>query len=211
MADPGCTRSARRRWLAGAATWALGGIEARAASAAPAPSTTTGPAPSGWAEPRREPPALALHCEDGRIRALPDCLRGAVTAVQLMFTGCNGSCPVQGALFAQIASRLPAQGFQLLSLSVDALGDSPPTLAHWQARFGAPTRAWRAAVPAVADVDRLAAFLRGLPPGMANGAHTAQVFVFDAQGRLAHRSGDNPEAAWVEALMVHVARGGRSG
>lgn len=161
------------------------------------------PPPTGWVNPRSAAPAPALACADGRRRTLRQLLAGQVSAVQLIFTGCNGSCPTQGALFAAVAQQLPPFGLQLLSISIDALGDTPATLAEWQGRFGRHAF-WQAGVPAVADVDPLTEFLRGLR-GSA-GTHTAQVFVFDRQARLAYRTGDAPASSLVAGLLTHVAQ-----
>lgn len=187
---------ARRRWLGFAALAGWAAPAARAAAAEP---------PTGWVEPRLPAPGLALQCADGRQHPLRELLGGRVTAVQLMFTGCNTSCPAQGALFAQVAGHLPPLPLQLLSISIDALGDDAKTLAQWQGRFGAHG-AWAAGVPAVADVDPLASFLRGVPAKA--GTHTAQVFAFDRQARLVYRTGDSPRAGLVVDLLTHIARQG---
>jgi len=180
----------RRQLLALAALWAHG---ARAAVEEP---------PTGWVNPRQIAPALSLQCADGRPRNLRQLLAGRVTAVQLMFTGCTTSCPLQGALFAQVAGKLPPQNLQLLSISIDALGDDAKTLAQWQGRFGHHA-AWAAGVPAVGDVDALAGYLRGVSARA--GTHTAQVFAFDSQARLVYRTGDAPRAALVVELLTHIA------
>jgi len=188
------TRLSRRRLLALAGLCAGG---ARAAAAKPPPT--------GWVNPRQPAPALPLQCADGRPRTLRQLLGGRVSAVQLMFTGCNASCPVQGALFAQVAGQLPPLGMQLLSISIDALGDDAQTLRQWQGRFGSHAD-WAAGVPAVADVELLAGFLRGMP--VKAGTHTAQVFVFDRQARLVYRTGDAPRASLVMDLLTHIAGNG---
>jgi protein SCO1 len=181
----------RRRLLA-AAGLAAGGVQAAAVEEPPV----------GWVNPRALAPALMLQCADGRQRNLRQLLGGRVTAVQLMFTGCTTSCPVQGALFAQVAGKLPPQDLQLLSISIDALGDDAKTLAQWQGRFGHHA-AWAAGVPAVADVDPLASYLRGVSARA--GTHTAQVFAFDRQARLVYRTGDSPRAGLVVDLLAHIA------
>lgn len=184
----------------------LGAIAAAGTWSAGAQATIASPPPTGWVRPRLAPPAMALTASDGKPRSLPGLLAGKVTAVQLMFAGCSTSCPIQGALFAELASRLPPNSpFQLLSISVDALSDSPAALADWLGRFGRPG-AWTAAVPSVAEVDRVASYLRGVPA--AAGSHTAQVFVADRSGQLCYRTGDAPDIAFLTALLAHVARGG---
>lgn len=66
--------------------------------------------------------------------------------------------------------------------------------------------AWAAGVPAVADVDPLASYLRGVPAKALT--HTAQVFAFDREARLVYRTGDSPPAALVVELLAHIARQG---
>lgn len=158
--------------------------------------------PTGWVLPRLAAPPIAVTGTDGRLQTLSDVLAGKVSAVQLMFTGCSSTCPPQGALFAAIAERLRSSDVRLLSISIDALGDTPAKLAAWQARFGRQ-RVWDTAVAQVADVDRLAAFVRGAPG--TPGTHTAQVFVFDAQARLCYRTGDAPAVGDIETLLTQVA------
>jgi protein SCO1/2 len=174
--------------------------------------------PCAWAQPAAVPahdpfgpmrpplpaPKLRLTREDGSAFDLPTQLRGRISAVQLMFTGCSATCPIQGALFAALAPMVAAQReMQLLSLSIDPLGDSPQALAAWRARFGAATN-WQAAVPGVRDVDRLLDFLRGRAQGVDR--HTAQIYLFDRQARLAYRTADMPPARFVADLMNELSR-----
>jgi protein SCO1/2 len=162
-------------------------------------------APTGWVQPRLPAPPLRITMADGRSSALASAVANKVTAVQLMFTGCSSTCPPQGALFAAVAQSLTRADVQLLSVSIDALGDTPSKVASWQARFGHHS-AWRTAVADVKDVDRLGDFMKG-HAGKA-GTHTSQVFVFDRQGRLSYRTGDSPSAREVHELLTHIAQSG---
>jgi protein SCO1 len=173
--------------------------------------TGLAPVASLWAAARGgdiEPPqpALALTLTDTNRRrtSLAEILRGQTTLVQLMFTGCGTVCPAQGLLFATLAGRPRPQPARWLSISIDTLGDDPARLRAWQARFGLHP-SWLAAVPDTADVDRLSEFLRGGP--VKPGTHGTQVFVFDAQARLVHRTADNPSVAEIEALIRRHAGG----
>lgn len=186
----------RRRLVAAAGAWLL--APQGDARAAPLP-------PTGWVSPPQPAPPLGLLGTDGQERGWPVVLAGKVTAVQLIFTGCSATCPTQGALFAAMAQRLRSNDVQLLSISIDALGDDPRTLAAWQGRFGAHA-AWLAAVPRPRDVDRIADFLKGAQG--VPGTHTAQVFVFDRRAQLRYRTGDWPAAETLAALIDHVARNG---
>ncbi len=111
--------------------------------------------------------------------------------------------PGAGSALRRLGRATQPQPAQLLSISIDVLGDTPDTVAAWQRRLG-PHAAWRGAVAHPNDVDRLAAYLKGA--ASRSGTHTAQVFVFDRQGRLSHRTGDNPGMGELEALIDGVGR-----
>jgi protein SCO1/2 len=183
----------------------LAALAALAACATVRPLAAAVPSEGGTAP---SAPAIVVTGTDGRERPLADLLAGKRTAVQLMFTGCSATCPIQGAFFAALAARVRAPDVQLLSLSIDALGDDPAALRAWQARFGRHP-SWLAAVPKPADVDRLADFMRGRAGR--RGTHTAQVFVFDADARLRHRSDDAPALGEVEALLAQLSDRARLG
>jgi protein SCO1/2 len=166
------------------------------------------PAPAhdafGPVRPPLPAPRLQLTGEDSKAFELAARLRGRISAVQLMFTGCSAVCPIQGALFAALAPLVAgAREMQLLSLSIDALGDSPAALRAWRARFGAPAN-WHTAVPRAGDVDRLLDFLRGRAQGVDR--HTAQIYLFDRQARLAYRTAEMPPARFVADLMGELSR-----
>jgi protein SCO1 len=160
--------------------------------------------PFGPVRPPQSAPRLPLTGDDGKRFELTGRLRGRVTALQLMFTTCSATCPIQGALFAAVAPLLAGQReMQLLSLSIDPLGDSPQALRGWLARFGTHTL-WQAALPRIEDVDRLLDFVRGRAAGADR--HTAQVYLFDRQARLAYRTADMPPARFVADMMVELSR-----
>lgn len=173
------------------------------ALARPLKAGASAPAPTGWLEPRLPAPAVTYLAADGQRRPLQQVLMGKVTAVQLMFAGCATTCPPQGALFAAVAERMRAPACQLLSLSIDTLGDTPASVQAWQARFGRYA-GWQVGVGETATIDRVAEFLKGAPARA--GTHTAQVFVFDRLARLTYRSADLPASADIEALLAKLAR-----
>jgi len=156
----------------------------------------------GLVLPRLPAPDLALTDTQGRTIGLSAQLRGKVTAVQLMFAGCSSICPIQGAVFASVAQKLKTRDAQLLSLTVDPLGDSPQALRSWLDRFGQHSL-WHAGSPRVQDVDALAEFLRGFPPKA--GTHSSQVFLFDRQTKLAFRTAELPSAEQIVELLAMLA------
>jgi protein SCO1 len=166
--------------------------------------------PFGPLRPPLPAPRLSLTGDDGKRFELTERLRGRITALQLMFTTCSATCPIQGALFGAVAPLIDTQReMQLLSLSIDPLGDSPQAVRAWLARFGAHARPhtnWQGAVPRVEDVDRLLDFVRGRAAGADR--HTAQVYLFDRQARLAYRTADMPPARFIADTMGQLSRMG---
>jgi len=157
----------------------------------------------GPVRPPQALPPLPLVGDDGQRTDLASRLRGRTTALQLMFTGCSATCPIQGALFGAIAPMVAGKPeLQLLSISIDPLADGPQALRSWLARFGA-TAQWRAAAPRVDDVDRLLELLRGRARGPDR--HTAQVYLFDRRARLAYRTADMPPARFVADMLGELA------
>jgi protein SCO1 len=175
-------------------------------TASPAVAQTAAPAhePFGPLRPPLAAPHLPLTGDDGKRFELTERLRGRITALQLMFTGCSATCPIQGALFGATAPLITGQReMQLLSLSIDPLGDSPKALRSWLERFGAHAN-WQAAVPRVEGVDRLLDFVRGRAAGADR--HTAQIYLFDRQARLAYRTADMPPARFIADVMGQLSR-----
>lgn len=196
------SRPERRRWLRGAAAMASGVAVVGAGPWAWAAAQAHNAA--GPVTPPQPAPALPLTLHDGRASSLQALLAGQVTALQLVFTGCSATCPIQGALFGAVQAGLPrAPGVQLLSVSIDALGDTPAALARWRQGFGAGPN-WRAAVPTVKGVDTLLDFLRGRQAGP--DGHTAQVHYFNRRGALVMRSADFPPPAQVLSLLAALQR-----
>ncbi len=180
-------------------------IERRAVLVALAalPTLATAHDPFGRVEPARPAPALPLRDAAGRNADLATRLRGHVTAVQLMFTTCSATCPLQGALFGATAPLLRHADAKLLSLSIDPLNDDPKALATWLARFG-PSPAWQAAAPRVADVEPLFELLSGRAAGPDR--HSTQVYLFDRRARLVYRTPELPPPRHVAELIETIAR-----
>lgn len=194
----------RRRLLQAGAAWlALPAVAARAQAQAPAKAH----APPGPVQPALAAPALRLTPSSGPAETLPALLKGRVTALQLMFTGCSATCPIQGAMFAEVQRQLAAvqapADWRLLSVSIDPLSDGAPQLKAWLERFGAQPARWRAAAPDVKEVDTLFNFLQGETDGVDR--HSSQVFVFDRQAALAWRTLDLPSLKQVMTALQNVA------
>lgn len=173
-------------------------------------------------------PDLQITDHQGRARALRDLLGGHISVVQTMFTGCSTVCPIQGALFARVQQHLAQtharQVVQLLSISIDPLGDSPQALNAWLQRLQAPSLTktptptqtqtqtptpprWSAAVPKMADVTALQRGLDGATTSSAKPAdeHSSRLYFFDAQARLRWRSSELPSVDEVMRVVVQMA------
>jgi protein SCO1 len=187
-------RPTRRSFLIGAASLGLG------AHAAPLQAHAV----AGPVDPPEAPPPLKLTLDDGGASALQALLKDRVSAVQLMFTSCQATCPIQGALFADAAKKLGERkkAAQLVSISIDPARDTPQALRAWMKRFGASAR-WRAAQPEKAQLESLVGFLKSKNP--APDPHTAQVYYFDRKARLVLRSVDFPPAHDIVRLLEQLA------
>lgn len=155
----------------------------------------------GPIRPPVPPPPLVLTLHNGQRHALQALLRGRITALQLMFTSCSATCPLQGAIFAALQRRMasttttatktglplddrPGQS-QLLSISIQPLVDDAAALAAWRLRFDAGAR-WLTGAPPPQKADLMLEFL-GAGSGNPHDRHIAQTYLFDTQGRLAFR------------------------
>lgn len=191
-------KDAARRHLLGAAGAAI------AAACWPAISAAQHAA-FGIVRPALMVPNIAVTDMRGASVDLARMLRGHVTAVHLMFTGCTATCPIQGAIFADAQARLDAAdtSLRLLSVSIDPLGDDVPALRAWLQRFGARQDRWTAALPKPQGVDPLLDFVRGRASGADR--HTAQAYLFNRRAELVFRSADVASGESLVATLRQLA------
>jgi protein SCO1/2 len=154
-------------------------------------------------------PDMPVVMADGRTTDLVTLTRGRVTAVNFVLTGCGSICPVLGTIFARVQDEFGKSindTYQLLSLSLDPLGDTPHAFAAWLARFNAGPQ-WRGAIPQV-DAKGIATLLRawGLSSGTSSIFHTETVLLVDRAARLVFRFPDLPDPVSVAAMMRQLAR-----
>jgi protein SCO1 len=159
---------------------------------------------AGVVSPPLPPPDVPLTLQDGASTTLRAVLAGKVTALQLMFTSCRATCPIQGTLFAKGAKQLgdAVKAAQWLSVSIDPKRDDPAALRRWLERFGAHPR-WRAAQPAAKELEALVGFLKSKKSGA--DPHTAQVYFFNGNGELVMRSVDFPPVPEMIRIMKSLA------
>jgi len=158
----------------------------------------------GRIKPPAPVPDVALLRYDGRRTTLAALTLGHATAVQLMFTTCTTTCPIQAAIFQHVQAMLPdmaARKIQLLSLSVNPEDDNAGALAAWRGRFHAGPE-WIAAAPAAASSQAVQTFF-----GRANGSyadHSTQVNIVDRHGRLVWRTNELPAADEIAGILRKV-------
>lgn len=188
----------RRTWMrtcfAGALAAASRGVPAHVSAGAVEPLV---PAPDAW----------VLDPSGRRVR-LDTMLQGKVTALQTMFTGCSSVCPLQGAMFGAVQEGLAGKRgrtpMQLVSLSIDPLGDTPQSMKAWLQRMGAG-RGWQGVIPA-GDAMALRATLAGRPPSENLDRHATQVYFFNASAQMCWRSQALPQPEEVLNVLTHLAR-----
>jgi len=149
-------------------------------------------------------PDVPLLRFDGRKTTLAALTLGHATAVQLMFTTCTTTCPIQAAIFQHVQSLLPEMAgrkIQLLSLSVNPEDDNARALAAWRSRFHAGPQ-WIAAAPDAAKNSDVQTFF-----GRASGSyadHSTQVNIVNRRGRLVWRTNELPAAEEIASILRRV-------
>lgn len=155
----------------------------------------------GRVKPSVPVPDVPLVRHDGVASSLLALVNHRATALQLMFTACTTTCPIQGAIFERVQKLIPdqmARGIQLVSLSVDPQNDTPEILARWLRRFHARP-GWISAAPQPKATERIRDFAgRGRNP---QDNHSTQVQILNREGRLIWRTGELPEAEEIAALL----------
>lgn len=151
-------------------------------------------------------PSILVRVQGKEIK-LANLLAGRVTAMQFMFTSCSSICPVQGATFSELQQFIgdgAADRAQLLSVSIDALGDDEPALKSWLRKFSAGPR-WRVGALTPASVTPLYNLLEEQADPAYR--HSSRVYLFDATGRLVWRTGEFPRAQDIGKLLERFAKG----
>lgn len=156
--------------------------------------------PFGPVNPRKPAPPITLAMHDGAPGAIGADPRGRWRLVQLIFTNCATTCPLQGAIFQRTQQLLKDAGLdaELLSISIDPDHDDAPALRNWLATFDAGPN-WRAGVVSKNDVGAVLDFFRGRKNGL--DVHDARAYFIDPQGRLAYSTEDLPDPTALVALL----------
>ena len=155
---------------------------------------------SGMVLPERALPAMTVVLDDGSTRELSSVLAGKWTLIQFIFTGCSTTCPIQGAIFAQAQSGFAAAGIdaQLLSISIDPLGDDAAALNGWLEKFGRGP-GWRAAIPPLDGLGPLLDVLGGRSKGV--DVHEARAYLIGPDGKLHFITEEMPNPGFLVQLV----------
>ncbi len=188
---------------------ALSGMFAACVAAAVAPlgSRARAQAPNadhGRVIPPVPIPDLSVVGVDCRTVGLTSLLQGRATALHLIFTGCSTVCPIQGVIFERVQTLLPEQralGIQLLSLSIDPLGDTPGALRAWLRRYQARD-GWTAVAPRAADLAQVLALFGQGRNAVEN--HVTQVNIIDRRAQLVFRTQPLPSGDSLADILRRV-------
>jgi protein SCO1 len=182
----------------------LASLSVATLSLALAPSDARGQRPGedhGKIKPPVPVPDIGLVRHDGGVSSMSALCRRHATALQVMFTRCTTTCPIQGAIFERVQKLIPdqlARGIQLVSLSVDPESDTPVVLTRWLQRFHARP-GWVGVVPGTKDVEQVRAFAgRGRS---ASDNHSTQVHMINREGLLVWRTSELPGAEEIAAIL----------
>ena len=180
-----------RRWfIAGVATAALAGIAIGIAfhrqlngSAAAGPLAL--PALHGqatWPASQRAAPAITLRDQHGRRVTLAS-LRGRTIALAFLDSRCKQACPIEGRLLGAAIRRVSgAARPQLVVVSVDPAGDTPPSVTQALAKWRLPASTiWllgtHAALKPVWDGYQIT-----VDPASGDIVHSTAVYLIDRRG-----------------------------
>jgi protein SCO1/2 len=155
---------------------------------------------TGMVLPERTLPGVTVILDDGSSRELSSLLAGKWTLIQFIFTGCSTTCPVQGAIFAKAQSEFTAAGIevQLLSISIDPLGDDAAALKGWLDKFGRGP-GWSAAIPPLDGLGPLLDVLGGRSNGI--DVHDARVYLIGPNGKLLFITEEMPNPGFLVQLV----------
>jgi protein SCO1/2 len=102
-------------------------------------------------------PDFTLTKQDKTPLSLKD-LKGKIWVADMIFTNCEGTCPMLTAAMANLQQSLIKKntGVQLVSFSVDPNNDTPEVLTDYAKQYGADTRTWSFVTGPVATIYSLA-------------------------------------------------------
>jgi protein SCO1/2 len=151
-------------------------------------ATTEGARRLAVAESPRLLPPVELIDQQGRPFRL-DALGARAVVVDFFYTRCTTVCGRMAVNFRDLRERLGAAGADvaLVSVSFDAVRDTPSDVAAYAEAVGADPARWRIARADAAGLPLLleAFGIIAVPDGVGGFVHNAAIHVVDSRGRLA--------------------------
>ena len=134
-------------------------------------------------------PDFTLTKQDKTPLSLKD-LKGKIWVADMIFTNCEGTCPMLTAAMANLQQSLVKKntGVQLVSFSVDPNNDTPEVLTDYAKHYGADIRTWSFLTGPVATIYSLAKNGFKLTLDSANAdtkepiVHSERLVLIDRQG-----------------------------
>jgi protein SCO1/2 len=140
--------------------------------------------------------------QDGkRLNFYTDLVKGKVVAINFIFTTCTTICPPLGATFGRVGAlggERFGTDFQLISISIDPLTDTPQRLKAWGEKFNAKP-GWTLVTGQKADIDDLLKALGGFSASVRDHSPTVLV-INDAQGVMTRAYGLAPPAKLLSVI-----------
>jgi len=157
--------------------------------------------------PRDPVPRFTLTNQAGTVVRTED-LRGRLTVVSFIFTGCSDVCPLVMAHVARAQATVRDEALEstvrFVSITLDPGTDTPDVLQRYAARFGADTRTWDFLTGDSAEIGQVA---RAMGVTIVNDhgrlGHEGPVVLIDAHGEIARRYTD---ATHLAARIVDDVR-----
>lgn len=152
-------------------------------------------------------PDITVTTDSGARVAFRQLVDGRTVAINFIFTSCPAVCPLMGASFSKVQSRLGRRDVQLISVSIDPETDTPERLSAWSKRFGAHS-GWTLVTGSKSDIDEL---LKAFGVFTANPiSHSPSAFVADTRRGIWRKlDGLAPPSAFlsvIDSVLAEPAR-----
>lgn len=151
-------------------------------------------------------PDYQFETQDGRLVHLAD-FRGKVVLLSFIYTRCpdRNICPAISGKFAYVQHQLDPAKFQLVTITLDPLHDSPAILKRYGALFGADSARWSLLTGEPAEIkamlDTFSLDSLETHPGLF--LHGDTLAILNAKGEIATLI---PTAGWAPDDVIAAAR-----
>ncbi|MBI5234153.1 MAG: SCO family protein [Deltaproteobacteria bacterium] len=134
-------------------------------------------------------PLFTLINQDGGLTSLSD-LRGKVVVMTFIFTSCKYACPILETKLKAVQNEFKekmGKGLALISITIDAEGDTPEVLKEHARMMDADPSGWIFLTGARPDIDRvLESYNIRYIKEQSTYSHTNKTIIIDSMGNLAY-------------------------